>query len=316
MPLAHRRTVKAVKYNAKKAQQIGWASKYGQILPILGLTQGVRAEKFAEEVADWQASVGLLDDGKIGPGTWAKLEPLLDPDVAPVSVPAWLQPSWKRRLDFAPAPGIGGGPEWFRVAEAQRQGWIDELTGWNDVGMANDAESHTDWDEKYFLASPKWGDERHAAGVTPKIGTNPHWCAAFVNYCLHRAGYSHTGSAGANSFLKKRLWHFEARSKPEKGCIIVCGGDSASHVAFLAEHRGLPENPKGDVRMRRGMGYSLLGGNQRGGRVSIQAYDKKLFAAEDEDGNVSPYLWPKTGTGDCSIDLPSARRHFCKHQNI
>lgn len=313
MPLDARRTAKAVKYNAKKAGKIGWADFYPQILETLGLSHhGLRPEVFAGAVADWQATVPISDDGKIGPGTWGHLEPLCQFSIAPLSLPAWLKPSWSARKEFAPAPAIGGGPAWFQVAEAQRQGWNDEITGWADVGMASNAERHTEMDEMYFKATPFFGGSVNVQGATPGKGRIRDWCSAFVNYCLHRAGVSHTGSALAGSFVKEDRWHFDALEEPRVGCVIVTGNSSPAHVGFLADFKGLPTNPGGNVHNGHKVRISLLGGNQSG-RVSISSDGRNLFSAPGRNGIRSPYLWPLAGPANCAVDLPSAGPHFCGH---
>jgi uncharacterized protein (TIGR02594 family) len=88
------------------------------------------------------------------------------------------------------------------------------------------------------------------------------WCSAFVNYCVEKAGFEGTNSAGARSWLN---WG-RATDQPPVGAIVVFerGDPPSGHVAFLME----------DV----GDGVKVLGGNQ-GNRVSIQLFKKKKKGA-------------------------------------
>lgn len=84
----------------------------------------------------------------------------------------------------------------------------------------------------------------------------PH-CAAFVNWCLEKAGFEGTGSGLARSYLR---WGFQC--PPMLGCIVVLkrGIDpTKGHVGFfLDESRGF---------------IRILGANQ-GDRVGVNAYSK------------------------------------------
>ncbi|MEZ5584582.1 MAG: hypothetical protein R3F37_19080 [Candidatus Competibacteraceae bacterium] len=315
MPLSSKQAAKAAGYNIRNAHKIGWVKRYSQIATVLGIAQMTPTpEGFAQALADWQAAQkpSLKPDGMLGPDTWAKLEPLTRSSVAPGPTPAWLKsPSGSSGASgggpsISPPPSAGSGPAWMQVAIAQQQRWNKEIATWTDKKRAKDAEQYLDWDEAYFAASPMWGAKIHAIGDTPAAGKNMHWCAAFVNYCLHRAGYSHTGSAGAGSFVQSSSWTFSALKEPRYGCVIVVPG----HVAFLNSTKGLPNNPGGDVEVS---SVSLLGGNQSD-RIKVSTYKNKLLrSARGSNGVTSPYLWPEVGTPNCNIDLPTAQGHHCRH---
>jgi uncharacterized protein (TIGR02594 family) len=271
----------------------------------------VTAEVFAQALADWQAANRPLTvDGKLGRKTWAKLEPHTRFSAAAAPLPAWLQAPPPTRPPLEPAPRSGGGPAWIQVAQAERQRWDAEIAGWGADRDRRRAETYLDWDEQYFAASPMWGGVIHDPGETPNINRNPHWCAAFVNYCLHRAGYSHTGSAGAGSFIQFNSWHFRALEEPQRGCVIVVGnGGAAAHVAFLDEDGvGLPRSPGGNVENARRVW--LLGGNQSN-RITRSNDGRDLLAARGRNGVTSPYLWPDIGPPNCNIELPTERAHSC-----
>jgi uncharacterized protein (TIGR02594 family) len=168
-------------------------------------------------------------------------------------------------------------------------------------------------DEEYFMASPYFGGRVKEIGTVPKNKSRLDWCAAFANWCLHRSGHSHTGNAGANSFLIHRMWRFEALEKPKKGCVIVVGnGSRGAHVAFLWDWEGLPENPKGHVEIagRRGRSLSILGGNQ-GQRITIKDERRRMMAARGHNNVTSPYLWPLQGPVNCDHAPATERGHFC-----
>lgn len=213
----------------------------------------------------------------------------------------------KKKEAPPPAAGSSDAP-WLAYALAEKRRWEDHLMGFADeVEKAKKKyghkwhkhfrqEEHTTMDEDYFAASPYWGGEVHARGARPKA--NSHWCAAFVNWCLHRAGYSHTGLASAKSFTKKSWWKFRALDKPKKGCVIVVERGNAGHVAFFWE-----QPKKGSKK--------LLGGNQ-GQRITISGDGRKALKAKDSYGKESPYLWPERGTPtNCNHEPPTEHEHYC-----
>ena len=314
MRLTPQEIARAVRYNNRKASSIGWVQRYAQLASILGLQNMTPTpEGFAQAVADWQRDhPPLTPDGMIGPQTWTRLEPHTRFSVPPVPIPGWLQPATPGpQSPRVPAPRGGTGPLWLQVAEAQRQRWNNEIATWADQSRASDAEQYLDWDEAYFAAAPMWGGVIHEVGDTPIAGRNLHWCAAFVNYCLHRAGYSHTGSAGAGSFIRSNTWHFQALKEPRQGCVVVVGNASPAHVAFLHDWRNLPGDPGGDVENTASVVIRLLGGNQSD-RITISSDGRNLLSARGRNGVVSPYLWPEIGPPSCNIALPTEQPHHCR----
>ncbi len=311
MRLTPEEAAKAARFNIRNARRIGWIDRYGAIASILGIdAMSTTAETFAQKLADWQAANRpLTPDGMLGRRTWTRLEPHTRFSTAAVPLPAWLQtpPSQSAR---EPAPRSGAGPLWLQVAQSERQRWDTEIAGWGADRNRRRAETYLDWDEQYFAASPMWGGVVHDPGEMPSLDRNAHWCAAFVNYCLHRAGYSHTGSAGAGSFIQSNSWHFQALEEARQGCVIVVGNAGAAHVAFLDDPAGLPANPGGNVQNARGVW--LLGGNQSN-RITRSLDHRNLLAARGRNGVTSPYLWPDIGPAVCNIELPTERAHYCRH---
>lgn len=55
------------------------------------------------------------------------------------------------------------------------------------------------------------------------------WCSSFVNWCMKTAGYPHTKSAAAKSWLNygRRI------DKPVQGCIVVMTRTGGNHVGFF-----------------------------------------------------------------------------------
>jgi len=200
----------------------------------------------------------------------------------------------------------GTGPLWMQYANQERKRWESIV------------ETEVDIDEQYFMASPFFGATRHTDGQAARDGTNIHWCAAFVNWCLHRSGYSHTGNGSNESFRKRSKWHFNALKEPKKGCVILLGhsknGTRSNHVAFLDSWKKLPSgsNEIGDTWISGAKRLKLLGGNQ-GDRVKVKNYyEKKIYAAKGLNGVTSPYLWPLRGPDTCSIaSVPTKSGHFC-----
>lgn len=202
---------------------------------------------------------------------------------------------------------------WMDIAWAEQKRW----------STIADGEKGTDVDEQYFMAAPYFGDITHADGVGATPGNNPDWCSAFVNWCLHRAGYSHTGHGGNGSFGKRSKWHFKALKEPRVGCVMLVGkGSRSSHVAFLSRFEKLP---KGNMKLPYELVWGsqrlyLLGGNQKDNkkmRVCEKRFypEYKIFPHKGIDGKVtSPYLWPLRTTASCTItSVPSAHQHFCGH---
>jgi uncharacterized protein (TIGR02594 family) len=203
---------------------------------------------------------------------------------------------------------------WMAIALREREtNWI------NDDGNAI-SEGETRVDEGYFEACPYMGGRAWDLDLSHKRKLdNNHWCSAFVNYCLHTAGYSHTGSAGAFSFLQKRRWRFTSLSEPKRGCVIVMKHNTKGwdHVAFLDETGDLPSDTEDDIKAKKYEGFKLLGGNQGGDSVnSIGFGNWTFYAAKDRQGNKSPYLYPLRAENEanCNVELPTAGLHFCGEQ--
>ncbi len=84
------------------------------------------------------------------------------------------------------------------------------------------------------------------------------WCSAFVNWCMHNAGFPRTGIALARSWLQ---WGTSLGS-PLYGCVTVLrrpGG--GGHVAFYVG----PGQDRNEIL--------LLGGNQ-GDAINVSSYSR------------------------------------------
>ena len=317
MPLSQSKLDSAVKYNKPAASRVGWKFDFGVVAAVLGNTVSRMSESdFAKAIAAWQAPKqnGLTEDGKLGPGTWRKMEKAA-PGAVAVPIPTWLQTPNASPVERWNNGGTG--PRWMQVARAEQRFWNAAIKNMTEE-QAKVAEFHMNRDEEYFLTTPYFGGKVKARGTLPKNDDRRHWCAAFVNYCLHRAGYSHTGSAGAHSFTKRSLWHFDGLEEPEKGCVIVLSnGTRGGHVAFLDDVTGTPDSIKLDSQRRMKIsGYSIkmLGGNQ-GQRVNsqIDTTYSYLLTGYGRNGVRSPYMKPLQGPGNCNVDVPTHAPHFCGH---
>ncbi len=327
MPLNERDARKAAGYNRRAARRFGWKGDYPRIASLFGLDrQSDSKSQFAQAVYDWQAAQTppLTKDGKLGPTTWAKLKRELDQNVtaAPsIPIPDWLGGGGGVGTQvIAPAPVAGAGRRWVQIARMQARRWATEIDSWGSELNGEDPETLLDWDEAYFVAAPRWGEITHGLGE-PSDRADRDWCAAFVNYCLHRAGYSHTGSAGANSFARSWAWRFDALREPQQGCVIVVGNADTGHgghVAFLDTWDNLPSNPGGHVQNRAGRVFHLLGGNQaarvNSRREPVRA-NRDLLAARGQNGVTSPYLMPRQGPHTCNIGsvIPTEQPHHCHY---
>ena len=115
------------------------------------------------------------------------------------------------------------------------------------------------------------------------------WCSAFANWVMMQAGFDGSWKSTARSW--RRWGEAVPRSKPRFGAITVItrpGGKSwQGHVGFyVASHHGK---------------LVLLGGNQRGHKVSLRAYDRSRLL---------DFRWPAGHvTGDKLIDLEGLGVH-------
>jgi uncharacterized protein (TIGR02594 family) len=106
-----------------------------------------------------------------------------------------------------------------------------------------------------------------------KHGDTTAWCAAFLNWCLIRSGYKHTGSAMSGSFRKYGYDRLAKKESPVAGDIIVfqktgtAGAAGHGHVAIYLETVA--------------GGYRVLGGNQRAGR-RFSSVNTTVFPANGE----------------------------------
>jgi uncharacterized protein (TIGR02594 family) len=119
------------------------------------------------------------------------------------------------------------------------------------------------------IASKEIGVKEYKGGENPRIieyhsvtslkATEDEvaWCAAFVSWCLEKAGYQSTRSASARSYLS----YGNPVDKPFEGCIVVFerGEPWQGHVGFFVKEEGSYVH--------------CLGGNQ-GNAVSIAKYPK------------------------------------------
>ena len=119
---------------------------------------------------------------------------------------------------------------------------------------------------KYFEAIPWIGKP------DVPVPDDVPWCAAFVNWCLARAGYRGTGSTQAKSFLEYGI----RLHGPMYGAITVVNRPGGKHVAFCNSRAG-------DQKLK------LLGGNQSNS-VCESDYTKVRKSAS--------FHWPLGAVGD------------------
>ena len=316
MSLTKSKLQSAVGYNPSAAHKYGWAGQFGRVAAVLGKeVSAMTPQKFATTLAAWQAKEkGLTEDGKLGPGSWQRMKKLHKAAAAAAPLPEWLKPKGLSKIE--PLLVGGAGPAWMNVARAEQKMWDTSISSMS-AEDAKIAEFHMTRDEEYFLCSPYFGGSTQPRGSMPKNSLRRHWCAAFANHCLHRAGYSHTGSAGANSFAKSSLWHFDGCEEPEIGCVVVfSNGTIGGHVAFLDDLKGTPDKLKLDGKRRINISkhrIKVLGGNQKGQRINSRVMTSYtyLLTAVGRNGVRSPYLKPRRGPATCNLDPSTAHPHHC-----
>ncbi len=81
----------AVQANRQYGAQLGWVSRFDDIVTLLGLNASPTEEAFAQAVAVWQSQHGLAVDGMLGPNTWSAMQPFLGS--GPPAPPQPPQPS-------------------------------------------------------------------------------------------------------------------------------------------------------------------------------------------------------------------------------
>ena len=97
---------RAVQANRQYGVQLGWQTRFNDIVALLGLNASPAPQDFAQAVAKWQGQHNLRVDGIIGPDTWADLQPLLG--TGPVSTPSPTQDNAAPLLgNFSWADGHG-----------------------------------------------------------------------------------------------------------------------------------------------------------------------------------------------------------------
>jgi uncharacterized protein (TIGR02594 family) len=154
-------------------------------------------------------------------------------------VPALAKP----KPDWVASQGDEDGPPWFKIAREEERRGVEEFSG---AGQDNPR-------IVAYLQSTTYPDE----DITDEV----RWCAAFVNWCIKKAGLKGTNNAGAASWARwgKKLDH------PRLGCIVVLD----HHVGFYAGDAG-------------GGRFQLLGGNQSN---SVNTSPRRKNA-------VLAYRWP------------------------
>ena len=143
---------------------------------------------------------------------------------------------------------------------------IPETFTWLDVALEEEARGVTEIPGAE--ANPRIV-EYHAHTLLKATSDEVPWCAAFVGFCLDRAGVKSTASAAARSYCN---WGVPAVQK--RGAIVVFSrGDNAvsGHVGFLLE-------------AITGGGLVVLGGNQAD-KVCRRTFPRSMVVA---------CRWPKT----------------------
>jgi uncharacterized protein (TIGR02594 family) len=142
---------------------------------------------------------------------------------------------------------------------------------------------------KYFTdikTDPIYDKKGRSFDMAPTYESNGRgfitaWCAAFVNWCLTKAGAPHLGYATAKSWVDFGT----PVAHPVYGCVTVIKpssstGSTTGHVAFFVERQG------GFVK--------LLGGNQ-GDKVCETLFNSASVLAYRWPTSINQYLAARTG---------------------
>ena len=68
---------RAVQANRQYGLQLGWQSRFNDIVALLGVNPSASPQDFAQAISDWQDQHGLTVDGILGPDSWRAMQPLL-----------------------------------------------------------------------------------------------------------------------------------------------------------------------------------------------------------------------------------------------
>lgn len=198
----------------------------------------------------------LAEDGRLGPRTLAAIEgfqrnivKLTRPDSrVDVNGPTIL--ALETDASAGP-PSLGGDPAWMSIAQHEKSLNVREVAGFgrdqNHPRILQYLSLFPGLRTKMAKGAPK--------GITMAMADETPWCAAFVNWCLTRAGKA-AGSSMAENW--ERYGDLETKDSPRVGAIAVTrkmpvkskygGMTSGFHVGFYV--RGPANRPW------------LLGGNQ------------------------------------------------------
>jgi len=143
--------------------------------------------------------------------------------------------------------------------------------------------------QKYFQGvktDPAYDKKGRSFDIAPTYESSGYgqitaWCAAFVNWCLSRAGVPHLGYATAKSWLEFGT----PVAHPVYGCLTVIKpssstGSTTGHVAFFVKHQG--------------SNVILLGGNQ-GDAVSEVPFKENKVLGYRWPTQINHYLLATTG---------------------
>lgn len=129
---------------------------------------------------------------------------------------------------------------WLKIRTPDCEGWCshkyltpvsassaDEEFAWMPIALAEVGVREFPGDRD----NPRVVEYLQSTSLKAPMNNNDetHWCSAFVNWCVERAGFEGTDSAWARSWLN---WG-KPLATPRRGCIVVfTRGAASGHVAF------------------------------------------------------------------------------------
>jgi uncharacterized protein (TIGR02594 family) len=271
------------------SEQIG----FDAVVALLGtpayvdLTIAKAIEKYAPpQENDTKAYIRDLTS-RTGLSASTKLRNLSEKDLGSIAdaikvIEGWLVGVERENISIGVASGATKMPirsagsasaDWMKVAFDEAALPPSQRSEWPDPGENPRILKYFDETSPWFEALKKGGDE-------------VDWCAAFVNWCLQRSGYSGTGHPGSRSFFWNKNHNFVKIKEPIYGSIAV-----------------FRDQPFGDPTWQSGTGHvgfvvdwsdshlTLLGGNQNK-TVKQSTYPKTIKSGSAVKRRLETLLLP------------------------
>jgi peptidoglycan hydrolase-like protein with peptidoglycan-binding domain len=207
---------RAVQANRQYGVQLGWITRYGDIVGLLGLTGTPSESDLAQALASWQGQHALAVDGMLGPNTWGAMQPLLSsPPAPPPPAPSPLQGRINQAMQYFMSQGWTRAQAAGIVANLQAESGlnpgIQQLGGGPGYGLAQ-------WEGPRQADFARWaGHDIHGSSFGEQL--------QFVQYEL-----THTQSPAGNAL-------HGAQNAADAGAIVCRLYERPADIAGQSQYR-------------------------------------------------------------------------------